>query len=160
MLTAQLESDTEQRRFTESRNRFDSVQQLFSITEAEVYQQGQNILIRAHGFIFKPGSSQVTEENLTLITKLIDAIETFPDATIEVSGHTDSIGDQKINQRLSEDRAKGVADFILTAGLVEASNISYVGYGSDQPVAPNSTASGRAANRRVEVRIINSDNTY
>jgi len=156
MLAVQLESDAAKRRIEEQRKRLRFVQELFTTEEADVYQQGQNVLIRAHGFAFMPGSSEVTEENVALINKLIDAAEAFPKANFEVSGHTDNRGNSNINQRLSEERAKAVADFMIIAGLIAEERIISVGHGARNPVATNDTASGRAANRRVEVLIINS----
>ena len=155
MLSVQLASDTEKRRAAEVKRRFQFVQKLFNIKEAEVFQQGQNVLIRAYGFTFKPGSSEVTEDNLNLISKIIDAIETFPNSNIEISGHTDSLGNRKTNQKLSTLRAKNVADLLSSAGGIADSRLKSTGYGPTKPVSPNDTEQGRAANRRVEVLIIN-----
>ena len=155
MLAVQMESDAERRRVDEINQRFQFVQELFDGNEAEVYQQGQNVLIRAHGFTFEPGSSEISEENIPLINKILDAAEGFPAANFEISGHTDSVGDSQTNQSLSEARARAVADFLSGAGLISASKISSVGHGSRNPVAPNNSDEGRAANRRVEVLIIN-----
>jgi len=157
MLAVQLESDAEQRRVAKLSERFKFVQDLFNSEEAEVYQQGQNILIRAHGFTFDPGSSEISEKNIPLINKILDAAEGFPSANIEVSGHTDSLGNSENNQSLSEARAKAVADFLTSAGQIPADKITSVGYGSRQPVAPNDADAGRAANRRVEILIKNTD---
>ncbi len=155
MIAVQLATDAEKRRVAEVKKRFEFVQNLFSITEAEVYQQGQNVLIRAYGFTFKPGSSEVTEENLTLLNKLIDAVEVFQDSQVEVSGHTDTSGNRRTNQRLSDERAKNVAEFLVIAGQVAKERVNSRGYGSSRPVATNDTTEGRAANRRVEILIIN-----
>jgi OOP family OmpA-OmpF porin len=74
-------------------------------------------------------------------------------ATIEVAGHTDSVGGDEFNQRLSEARAQAVKDYLVQRG-VEASRISVVGYGELQPRATNDTIEGRRLNRRVEIRAI------
>ncbi len=155
VLAAQMETDAEKRRHAENLRRFEFVRQLFAITEAEVYQQGQNVLIRAYGFKFNSGSSEIEQENLPLINKIIDAIEVFPDASIQVSGHTDNRGDALLNQRLSEERAANVGEFIANVGKMASGKITTQGYGSSRPVATNDTADGRAANRRVEVLIVN-----
>ena len=76
----------------------------------------------------------------------------YPETTITVAGHTDNTGNDRINNPLSENRARSVASYLTGRG-VAASRISTVGYGSRSPVADNSTESGRAQNRRVEILI-------
>jgi outer membrane protein OmpA-like peptidoglycan-associated protein len=71
---------------------------------------------------------------------------------VVIEGHTDSSGSDAINQPLSERRARAVANEITSQG-VDAARITSTGYGSSQPVADNTTAAGKAANRRVEVAI-------
>lgn len=74
----------------------------------------------------------------------------YQDAQLEVAGHTDSIGTQEYNQRLSERRAESVKAYLVDKG-VAAARITTKGYGEAKPVADNKTAEGRAQNRRVEV---------
>jgi OOP family OmpA-OmpF porin len=73
-------------------------------------------------------------------------------ATFEVAGHTDSIGSDAYNLRLSQRRADSVRSYLVQQG-VDANRMSAVGYGESQPVADNGTEAGRAENRRVELRI-------
>ncbi|POY39750.1 cell envelope biogenesis protein OmpA [Flavobacterium alvei] len=84
----------------------------------------------------------------------LDAIKTilknYPTAKWEVQGHTDSTGGAKLNQKLSEDRAKAVVDLMVQNGI-KAENITSKGYGPSKPVASNKTKEGRAKNRRTEV---------
>lgn len=79
-------------------------------------------------------------------------VKHHPNATFEVAGHTDAVGSDIYNKRLSQQRADNVAAYLVDKG-VEASRVTAVGYGESQPVADNSTASGRAENRRVELRV-------
>lgn len=74
-------------------------------------------------------------------------------ARLSVSGHTDSVGRDAYNQRLSEQRAKAVTDYLVSSGVPRASVVSVKGMGEAQPVADNSTADGRAMNRRTEILI-------
>ncbi|MNJ02860.1 Outer membrane porin F precursor [compost metagenome] len=69
-----------------------------------------------------------------------------------VEGHTDSVGPDAYNQKLSQRRADAVKQVLVQDG-VEASRVSSVGYGESRPVADNSTAEGRAVNRRVEAQV-------
>jgi outer membrane protein OmpA-like peptidoglycan-associated protein len=85
--------------------------------------------------------------------KVADAARTLkdnPSVHVEVGGHTDSIGSDGYNQRLSERRARTVADELTRDGI-SASRLSVRGYGERKPVADNSTEAGRARNRRVEI---------
>ncbi len=135
--------------------RFSRVQSLFDPSEADVYRQMDNVLIRAHGFSFPSGSSEIESENFALINKIVEAIEQFPESRILVSGHTDNVGSDPFNKSLSQQRADKVAKFLREVGRIDAGRLASKGYGKERPVAPNETAEGRAANRRVEVLIIN-----
>ncbi|WP_236211093.1 OmpA family protein [Metapseudomonas otitidis] len=76
-----------------------------------------------------------------------------PSARLSVTGHTDSVGSDAYNLKLSEKRAKSVADYLVTSGIPADSVQSVGGAGESQPVADNKTAEGRALNRRVEIVI-------
>lgn len=84
---------------------------------------------------------------------LAEAVRTLkqnPDMRVEVDGHTDSVGSDAYNQRLSEKRAQAVKNYLMHQGI-ESSRISVEGFGESKPVASNSTADGRAKNRRAEI---------
>ena len=68
---------------------------------------------------------------------------------IELSGHTDNVGEKKMNQTLSQNRAKSVYDYLVAHG-VSAERLSFKGYASSKPVADNNTLEGKAKNRRTE----------
>lgn len=76
-----------------------------------------------------------------------------PDAAIALAGYTDSVGSDVYNQKLSERRAVAVANYLVAAGVPQANIVAVVGNGESNPVATNSTAEGRAKNRRTEVVI-------
>jgi outer membrane protein OmpA-like peptidoglycan-associated protein len=139
----------------EQRAAIDKVQSLFTPAEATVYQQRRNVLISAQGFRFPPGGSEIGTENFALMNKIIQAVNTFPESHIEISGHTDSTGSAEVNKKLSQARAESVAKFLVDVGNIQASRIMVTGYGAEKPVASNATPEGRAANRRVEILIDN-----
>jgi outer membrane protein OmpA-like peptidoglycan-associated protein len=76
-----------------------------------------------------------------------------PTARLTVTGHTDSVGRDAYNEKLSEQRAQSVTDYLVSSGVPQASFVSVQGAGESRPEADNSTAEGRAMNRRVEIRI-------
>ncbi len=137
------------------KEQFETVQAMFTAEEANVYLQRQNVLISAHGFLFPSGVSEIQTVNFPLMNKIIRAIKIFPNARIEVSGHTDSTGSDNINKTISQARAEKVGKFLTEVGEISAKRITAVGYGESRPLATNKTAQGRAENRRVEIKIIN-----
>ena len=78
----------------------------------------------------------------------------YPELHIEVAGHSDDVGDAAANAGLSERRARTVRHFLIEYGVAEE-RLTFKGYGESQPIADNSTAEGRATNRRVELRLVN-----
>ena len=78
--------------------------------------------------------------------------ERLPESRIVVKGHTDSVGDESLNLRLSEDRARNVKNLLIAQGVAEY-RITSIGLGEQLPVATNSTEVGRSQNRRVEIEI-------
>lgn len=120
---------------------------------AEVERVGEGIKITFDsGLLFdvnKYSLKQATKDNLI---ELSQTLQKYEDTKILVEGHTDASGSDELNQTLSENRAKAVADYIVSLG-VERSRITTTGYGESQPVASNETTEGKAANRRVEMAI-------
>lgn len=88
-------------------------------------------------------------ESFSELDKLVSFMNNNKSVTVEVSGHTDSTGDKKKNQVLSENRAKSVYDYLVSKGIV-SSRLTFKGYGDLNPVAPNEKEEGRALNRRTE----------
>jgi outer membrane protein OmpA-like peptidoglycan-associated protein len=85
--------------------------------------------------------------------KLDEALKTlnqYPDMKISVEGHTDSVGSDAYNQRLSERRAATVVSYLESKGIA-SSRLTSRGFGESKPIADNKTAEGRAENRRVEL---------
>jgi outer membrane protein OmpA-like peptidoglycan-associated protein len=76
----------------------------------------------------------------------------FKDSNFKVEGHTDSQGSEKLNQTLSETRAKAVLDYLVSKGI-DASRLTSKGFGESTPIASNRTSRGRAQNRRVEINL-------
>lgn len=137
----------------EFNKRFDEVQHYFSSSEAEVYKQGNQLVIRLRGIKFPVGQATLSPENYHLLSKVQRAIHTFNTESIVIEGHTDSTGSAQLNQQLSQQRAEAVKAYLSANDPGIASRIKAVGYGADRPLATNNTAEGRAVNRRIDVLI-------
>jgi outer membrane protein OmpA-like peptidoglycan-associated protein len=86
------------------------------------------------------------------IDRIADIMIKYPETHIMVEGHTDSVGSESYNQRLSERRAEAVKNLLVQRG-VDPYRVTVVGYGESRPVATNAEEAGRRLNRRVEIRI-------
>lgn len=104
------------------------------------------------GVLFEFGKASLTPTSRAELDRMANVFARYPETDILVDGHTDSVGSETTNQRLSEERAASVADYLGTHGVAQ-SRIRTTGYGEMQPVASNETDAGRAQNRRVEVSI-------
>ena len=120
---------------------------------AKVERVGEGIKITfASGILFATNSSSLTADAAGNIDQLAATVKKYADTNVVVEGHTDNSGSDAINQPLSERRAQAVANQISNQG-VDTGRITSTGYGSTQPVGDNSSAAGKASNRRVEVAI-------
>ncbi|MEM6636465.1 MAG: OmpA family protein [Pseudomonadota bacterium] len=112
------------------------------------------ILSRTGNIYFNTGSARLSQQSDALLSSLVDIVQRCPDLAIEVQGHTDAVGSDAANQRLSEARANSVARWLGDQGIA-ADRLLVTGYGEARPVADNETADGRAKNRRIEFVVIN-----
>lgn len=113
-----------------------------SITEKAVRLEGAN---------FATGSSKLLKAADSKLNEVVDAAREYPDVQLEVTGYTDNVGNAQKNLKLSQERANAVKAYLVRNG-VASGRINTKGAGADSPIADNSTAEGRAKNRRVEVR--------
>jgi outer membrane protein OmpA-like peptidoglycan-associated protein len=95
----------------------------------------------------------LTPEAMAILDKAVGLLDKQEKVVVEVAGHTDSVGTEEYNQKLSERRAIAVKDYLESKGIT-ATRLSAVGYGEAQPVASNDTDAGRALNRRVELIVL------
>ena len=134
--------------FLNSTDGFKEYKQDITLEEAKV---GKKIVLR--NIFFDLGKSDLRLESSIELLKLADLLKKNPSLKIEISGHTDNVGDAALNQKLSEDRAKTVMNFLIQNGIA-ASRLVSKGYGSTQPVASNDSETGRQKNRRTEMKIL------
>ncbi len=124
----------------------------FTADEADVYQQGDKLLIRLNTMGFASGRSDLPASSLPILAKVKTIAEQLDPTEIVVEGHTDSTGGPSANEELSKKRAASVAQYFETNGL-ESAKIESVGYGFKKPIATNKSAAGRKQNRRVDIVI-------
>ena len=103
---------------------------------------------------FEFASSVLKKESEKQLDKFVEMYRKSPTMKLLINGHTDNVGSDEYNQKLSEDRAKSVYDYFLKHGI-PADKMSVKGFGSKYPIDTNETEEGRAKNRRVEVDIVN-----
>lgn len=107
-------------------------------------------LLTLRGAAFEFDKSTLTALAKDTLSQVAATLRNFPDAKIEIQGHTDWIGSEAYNQALSERRANAVRDYLISIGIA-GSRITALGHGETRPVATNETAAGRAENRRVVI---------
>ena len=114
----------------------------------EVPQPPKKVFV-LEGVNFESGKSTITQDSYVSLMKVVDIMETFPESTFDIVGHTDNIGSKDKNMTLSADRANAVKNFLVEKGIAE-SRMTTQGLGDTKPVASNKTPEGRAQNRRIE----------
>lgn len=102
---------------------------------------------------FETGKTEITGEAATILNNVADIMKEYPNAKFVIEGYTDSTGREQTNLKLSEGRAASVEKYLEDRG-VEESRLTSKGYGEANPIADNKTRSGRAANRRVEIKLV------
>lgn len=108
--------------------------------------------VREQAYVqFALGKADVQEGSLAEIEKIAALVKQYPDAQVQLVGHSDNTGNANLNLRLSKERAASVRQILVDDFGIAANRITSDGVGSNQPIADNSTAEGRAQNRRVEV---------
>jgi OOP family OmpA-OmpF porin len=103
----------------------------------------------------EPSLKAPTAESIAILDQAIDTLKRNPEVRVEVDGHTDSVGTDAYNQKLSERRAKGVYDYLIAHGIDASRLDGPKGFGESQPIDTNDTAEGRQRNRRTELKVEN-----
>lgn len=123
-------------------------------TGVSVTRIGDNITLNMPGNVtFATDSSDLRPEFFDVLGSVSKVLKEFDKTVVEVAGHTDSTGTDAYNQGLSERRAGSVAQYLTSQGI-DRRRLITIGLGESMPVADNSLASGRQANRRVEITMV------
>jgi outer membrane protein OmpA-like peptidoglycan-associated protein len=107
--------------------------------------------IELEGVAFETGKADIKPESEEILNRVLKTLKDNPTVTVEISGHTDNVGNKKKNQKLSEDRAISVKNWLVTKGIAE-NRMTTAGYGPDRPKVPNDTPENKAMNRRIEMQ--------
>ncbi len=120
----------------------------------QVQRQGDNLILIMPGNItFASSSADISASFYDTLNSLVLVFKEFNKNGIQIVGHTDSTGSLQLNQTLSNNRARSVANYLTTNGIA-ANRISAYGAGPNQPIASNDSAAGRQQNRRVEITLL------
>ena len=103
--------------------------------------------------LFNSGKSSFQKQTIPVLQAITAILKEYPTAKFSLEGHTDNTGSDALNQKLSEERAAAVKNFLVENGI-DASRLSSKGFGESAPVDSNKTAKGKANNRRVEVKLV------
>ncbi|ALN57982.1 outer membrane protein, OmpA family [Lysobacter enzymogenes] len=123
-------------------------------TGVDVIRQGDNITLNMPSNItFAFNSANLDPKFDPVLDNVASTLNEYNQTIVEVAGHTDSIGGDAVNQRLSEQRAASVGNYLMSKGLVRDRFI-LTGAGKTRPIASNDTEAGRAQNRRVEITLV------
>lgn len=113
-------------------------------------ETARGLIVNMSDVLFDTGKYTLKPDTKVSLAKVSGILQAYPGLKLQVEGYTDSVGSDEYNQKLSENRAGAVRDFLVSQG-VSMDNISATGYGKNNPVADNGTAQGRAQNRRVQL---------
>ncbi len=123
-------------------------------TGIDVQRDGDNITLNLpDGITFDFNKTALKPQFYGALNGVASTLNEYNQTMIEVVGHTDSIGTDAVNNRISKERADAVAAYLSAQG-VQRARIETLGAGKSYPIADNSTDAGRAQNRRVEIRVI------
>ncbi len=115
-------------------------------------ERGRLVVTMPNSILFDTNSTALGPGARDRLNQVADILNRYPKTRVVIEGHTDSVGSESYNLRLSERRAESVADYLISQG-VERFRITTIGYGETRPVASNATPEGRLQNRRVELKI-------
>jgi outer membrane protein OmpA-like peptidoglycan-associated protein len=114
----------------------------------------EKVNVAAKNVFFATGSYKLLAKSYKSLNEVADLMKSDESLMLDVDGHSDDLGSDDVNQKLSESRAAAVRDYIKSRGIADSRIVS-TGYGETKPIADNKTAAGRAQNRRTEMTVRN-----
>lgn len=156
-LKAEQALNRQRQKQLEKKKKIRNIRATFAHDEGKVLMDGDNVIIRLYGLNFPSGKAVIEPQYFTLLSKVRKSFSKFRNCEVLIEGHTDSTGADSLNQKLSEERAEAVRQYILANASIVPEKINSIGFGETKPVATNETKSGQAKNRRIDVVIIPDD---
>lgn len=166
---AEAEAKVEQAQIEESEQLAEKVEEsiqeesLEGVVDVDITSQYVQLTLQG-SLLFDSGSTVLKEESLPVLDKIGVMLERYSEGTIEIEGHTDNVpmsgAKYSNNDELSGGRSLSVFNYLIDHTNLDPSMVKHSGRGEYMPIADNSTAEGRAMNRRVEIRIYNSLSSY
>jgi outer membrane protein OmpA-like peptidoglycan-associated protein len=128
-------------------------QELDAIPGADVQRRDDSLLVNFQStLLFDTDSASLQPGAWDRLRSLARTLNNYPKSDVIIKGHTDNVGDERYNLKLSDERADSVRDFLVAEG-VSSPRITAIGFGESMPVATNASPEGRQQNRRVEIEI-------
>lgn len=118
----------------------------------QTFEIQEKLDAQAKVILFKSNRTEINDVSASALDEIIKILNEYPSANLIIEGHADSIGSTTLNQRVSDDRANAVKNYLIQKG-VDRSRLTAIGYGENKPIATNLTKKGRALNRRVVIRL-------
>ena len=118
----------------------------------KLIQITDTMIVLKQKVFFAFGKAKIDPKSYPLLDEIAQALKDHPTFVVRIEGHTDNVGSDKKNLKLSQDRADAVRDYLIKKGI-EPHRLKAIGYGESRPIDDNSTPEGRAVNRRVEFHI-------
>jgi len=143
---------------------FIGIEKSLDLTEIKEYKEYKNDLLKLapievgvdvplNNIFFEYAKAILQPTSFPELDRIADTMKENPNLVIEIQGHTDNVGSNESNQKLSQDRAEAVRKYLLSK-KIQTARITSVGYGETKPIATNDTEEGRAQNRRVQLAIV------
>lgn len=154
--SSSLKADLEEQRHKAAQAREEAEKKFSELNSAliQVSRDARGTIISMSDILFDVGKATLTTDLKTSLAKIAGILTIYKDANVLVEGHTDNVGGEEYNQKLSEKRAQNVVDFLINPGGIAAERLSAAGHGFNKPIADNSTKEGRQKNRRVDLVIM------
>jgi len=128
-------------------NPLNSKDDIVKTTTTMILEKGKRVILR--GVNFETNKANLTEDSMGILEVAYNALVANPEVQVEISGHTDNVGSDADNQKLSLERAQSVRNWLVKRGIA-SNRMKAVGKGEMEPIDDNNTEEGRAENRRME----------
>ena len=158
---ARIEADHSRLQAEEAKRERDATQQRLYLSLSEILEtrrEARGLIVNLSDVLFDTGKATLKPGAREKLSRLAGILIAYPGTyRIEIEGHTDSVGSDELNLRLSQGRAESVRDYLMQGGVKADRMMAAHGFGESKPVASNDTAAGRQVNRRVEIIIADTE---